>query len=151
MGGIKLKKKFAVQTITILLIIFAFIVCLILNFPDSLMGHTPTIKNLVVTVVYITIWVFVLSIASRNKDRVMMKYYSVFWLITLFFAILTVLVNAAVFNAHWATPFIALLLTPWYGIELMVDNFLITSVIISSVSLILFIAILLSLKRLRSI
>ena len=115
------------------------------------MGHTPTIKNLVVTVVYITIWVFVLSIASRNKDRVMMKYYSVFWLITLFFAILTVLVNAAVFNAYWATPFIALLLPQWYGIELMVDNFLITSVIISSVSLILFIAILLSLKRPRSI
>ncbi|WP_033542750.1 hypothetical protein [Planococcus sp. CAU13] len=133
------------------LISITFVVCLVLNFPDSLMGNPATFKNAVVTILYIAIWIFVLSLASRYRSRLLLKYYSVFWLMTLFFAVLTVLVNLEIFNAIWATLFVALLITQWYGIELFVNDFLITAIIISSISLLFLFASLLSLRKARSI
>lgn len=127
--------------------IFAIIVGLGLNFQESLMGSPATVKNLIVTFVYIGIWIFIIIITLKSKNRRVMKYYSAFWLLTLLFAILTGFVNVTGVNVDWAIPFVALLLTQWYGIELLVDNFLITSIIISSLSLIIFIATVFSLKR----
>ena len=132
--------------ILIALPIFALIVGLVLNFPEFLMGSPATIKNFLVTLVYIAIWIFILSIASQNKKRKIMKYYSAFWLLTLFFVVLSVYVNSVDFVANWAIPFVGLLLPQWYGIELLVDNLLITNIIISSISLIMFIATLLALR-----
>ena len=76
-----------------------------------------------------------------------MKYYSAFWLLTLFFGIVTVCVNITEINAYWATPFVGLLLPQWYGVEYFVDNLLVTVVIISSVSLVMSIATVLLLQR----
>lgn len=111
------------------------------------MGSLATIKNLIVTVAYIAIWIFILIITLKSKNRRIMKYYSAFWLLTLLFAILTGFDNVTEVNVNWAIPFVALLLTQWYGIELLVDNYLITSIIISLLSLIMFIATVFSLKR----
>lgn len=127
--------------------IFTIIVGLVLNFQEFLMGSPATVKNLIVTFVYIAIWIFILIITLKSMNRRVMKYYSAFWLLTLLFAILTGFVNVTGVNVDWAIPFVALLLTQWYGIELLVDNFLITSIIISSLSLIMFIATVFSFKR----
>jgi hypothetical protein len=133
-------------TISIIFPIFAIIVGIKLNFQEFLMGSPATVKNLIVTFVYIAIWTYVLTITSKNK---IMKYYSAFWLLTLLFAILTGFVNmtGANIDLAWAIPFVILLLTQWYGIELLIDNFLISSIIISSLSLLMFIATVYSLKR----
>ena len=127
------------KVLFIIVPIFAIIVGLVLNFQESLMGSPATVKNLIVTFVYIAIWIFILIITIKSKNRRVIKYYAAFWLLTLLFAILTVFVNVTDVNVEWAIPFIALLLTQWYGIELLVDNFLNTLIIISSLSLIIFI------------
>ncbi|MFP3919274.1 hypothetical protein U5N28_15845 [Lysinibacillus telephonicus] len=135
------------KVIFIIVTIFSIIVDLVLNFQESLMGSPATVKNLIVTFVYFTIWIFILIITLKSKNRRVMKYYSTFWLLTLLFTILTGFVNVTGVNVDWATPFVALLLTQFYGIELLVDNFIITSIIISSLSLMMFIAAVFSLKK----
>lgn len=135
------------EIILIYLPIFAIIIGVVLNMPEFFKGSPATMKNLIVTLLYFAIWVFVLSIAYKYKNRKLMKYYSAFWLMTLFFAVLSVYINMVYFVANWAIPFVGLLLPQWYGIELFVENLLITNIIISSVSLIMFIATVLSLKR----
>ncbi|RTQ87436.1 hypothetical protein [Lysinibacillus telephonicus] len=135
------------KVIFIIVPIFSIIVGLVLNFQESLMGSPATVKNLIVTFVYFTIWIFILIITLKSKNRRVMKYYSTFWLLTLLFTILTGFVNVTGVNVDWATPFVALLLTQFYGIELLVDNFIITSIIISSLSLMMFIAAVFSLKK----
>jgi len=76
-------------TATIVLSIVAIIVGMALNFNDFLMGNPASMKNLLVTFAYITIWVLVLIIGIRNKNRGIMKYCSVFWIITLFISVVT--------------------------------------------------------------
>lgn len=126
--------------------VFTIIIGIVLNMPEFFKGSPATIKNLIVTVLYVGIWLIVLSLASRYKERKILKYYSVFWLFTLFFALLSVYINTVYFVANWAIPFVGLLLPQWYGIEIFAENLLITNITISSVSLIMFIATLISLK-----
>ncbi|MGI6423796.1 MAG: hypothetical protein ACOX2A_00785 [Tepidanaerobacteraceae bacterium] len=76
-------------TATIVLSIVAIIVGMALNFNDFLMGNPASMKNLLVTFAYITIWVLVLIIGIRNKNRGIMKYCSVFLIITLFISVVT--------------------------------------------------------------
>ncbi|HHX24321.1 MAG TPA: hypothetical protein GX723_10010 [Thermoanaerobacterales bacterium] len=76
-------------TATIVLSIVAIIVGMALNFNDFLMRNPASMKNLLVTFAYITIWVLVLIIGIRNKNRGIMKYCSVFWIITLFISVVT--------------------------------------------------------------
>lgn len=131
--------------------IFAIIAGVVLNFQEMLMSSPATIKNVMVTFAYLAIWACILIITLKTNNHNATKYYLVFWLLTLFFAALTGFVNVTEVHGDWAIPFIALLLTPWYGIERFVDNFLITSIIIASLSLVMFIAFLFTLKGYRSI
>ena len=125
--------------IAINLPLIAVVVGIFMNFPNFLMGSPATTLNLIVTFAYILIWIFAISVAWQLKDRVIMGSFAVFWLTTLFFAILTFFVNLIEFDANWALLFIGLLLPQWYGIELFTDDFLISAVIISAISLMLFI------------
>lgn len=136
-------------TLSILLITITFIVCLVLNFPDALMGNAPTIRNAIITFVFVSIWIFVFFIVLRNKNQAVMKFFLLFWLVTLFFAVLTALANGEIIDATWATAFIALLITPWYGIELLTDDFLITAIIISIISVLFIFSAGLSLAKSR--
>ncbi|MCT8138433.1 hypothetical protein H1D32_12170 [Anaerobacillus sp. CMMVII] len=133
--------------ISILLAIIIIIVGIILNFSEFSMGSPATMKNLIVTFVYFAIWVLVITIGAKSKSRGTMRYYSVFWLITLFFSIITGYVNVAEVNVDWAIPFVILFLTQWYGINFFVESFLTSSIIIAFISLIMFITTIVSLKK----
>ncbi|WP_203332570.1 hypothetical protein [Planococcus beigongshangi] len=137
--------------LSILLIVITFIVCLVLNFPNALMGDPPTVKNAGITFIYAAIWTFVYAVVIWVKDQAAMKFFGMFWLLTLFFSVLTILVNVQVLDAFWATPFVALFITPWYGIELFTGDFLITASIISFLSLLFLFAAFSSLRKARSI
>lgn len=127
--------------------IFVVIVCLVLNFQEFLMGSPATAKNLIVTLVYFAIWIFIFILAVKSGNHKLLKYYSAFWLLTLLFAIITGFVNVTGLNANWAIPFVILFLTQWYGVELLVDHFLITSIIIATLSLMMCIATLFFFKK----
>lgn len=74
-GDRRMKNKI---TATMVLSIITVIGGMALNFNEFLMGNPASIKNLFVTFAYIAIWVFVLIIGIRNKNRGIMKYCSTF-------------------------------------------------------------------------
>lgn len=133
--------------IAIILSIMAIIGGMVLNFPEFLMGNPATIKNLIVTFIYIAIWIIVLGIGIKIKNRGLIKYSSIFWLITLFLALLTWYGNVTYANVSWAMPFVILFLGQWYGIDFFVGSHLTTSIVIAFMSLIMFTSTAISLKR----
>lgn len=138
--------------IFIIVPILAVIIGVVLNFQEFLMSSPVTVKNIFVTFVYLAIWISILIITLKSKNYFAMNYYYlVFWLLTLFFAVITAFANVKEFYTDWAIPFIILLLTPLYGIDILVDNHLTTAIIVASLSLIMFIAFLFTLKKPSSI
>lgn len=138
-------------TATIVLSIVAIIVGMALNFNDFLMRNPASMKNLLVTFAYITIWVLVLIIGIRNKNRGIMKYCSVFLIITLFISVVTWYANVTDSIVDWIIPFAILFSGQWYGINFFVGNHLTTSIIIASISLIMFIVSVLSFRRTKQL
>ena len=132
---------------TIILSIATVIGGMALNFQEFLMGSPANVKNLIVTFAYIAIWILVLRIGTKSKNRGIMKYCSVFWIITLFLAILTAYINATGASADWALPFVILLLGQWYGITFFVGSFFTASIITVFISLVIFTIAVISLKR----
>jgi hypothetical protein len=127
--------------------IVTVIVAMAFNFPQFLMGSPATVKNIIVTLVYITIGILVLIISARNKNRQIIKASLVFWLLTFIFALFTAYINLTDAIAYWAIPFVIVLLGPWYGISFFTSSFLMVSIIIVLLSLGLSIAAVLSLRR----
>lgn len=134
-------------TATILLSVLAIAGGMVLNFQEFLMGSPATVKNLIVTFVYIAVWILVLIIGIKNKNRGIMKYCSVFWIITLFLSILTGYVNITGAQVDWALPFAILLLGQWYGITFFVGSFLTASIITAFISLVMLVITLISHKH----
>lgn len=132
---------------TILLSILTIIAGMVLNFQEFLMGGPATLKNLIVTFAYMIIWILILIISVKSKNRGIIKYCSTFWILTLFFAILTGYVNVTGAQVDWAIPFVTLLLGQWYGINFFVGSFLTASIIMAFISLVMFTITFMSLKR----
>lgn len=137
--------------LTLILSYVAVIGGLIMNFQEFLMGHPATIKNLIVTLVYLTLWILILTIGIKIKNREVMKYCFVFWIITLFFAIITTYVNVTGATVNWALPFVALLLGQFYGITFFVKNLLTSSILIAFISLVMVITNVISLKYTKQV
>lgn len=137
--------------LTLILSYVAVIGGLIMNFQEFLMGHPATIKNLIVTLVYLTLWILILTIGIKIKNREVMKYCSVFWIITLFFAIITTYVNVTGATVNWALPFVALLLGQFYGITFFVKSLLTSSILITFISLVMVITTVISLKYTKQV
>lgn len=134
-------------TTIIILSILTIIGGMALNFQEFLMGSPATLKNLIVTFVYMAIWILILAISIKSKNRGIMKYCSVFWIITLILSILMGYVNVTGASIDWALPFAILLLGQWYGINFFVRSFLTASIIMSFISLVMFTITFISLKR----
>lgn len=115
------------------------------------MGHPATVKNLIVTLVYLAIWILVLTIGIKIKNREVMKYCSIFWIITLFFAIITTYVNVTGATVNWAIPFVALILGQFYGIIFFVKSLLTSSILIAFISLVMVITTVISLKYTKQV
>ncbi len=136
-------------TATIIISIVAVVGGMALNFQEFLVGSPATVKNLIVTFTYIVIWILVLRIGVKNKNRGIIMYCSVFWIITLFLSILTAYINATGTSADWALPFVVLLLGQWYGISFFAGSFLNASIIMAIISLVIFTTVIISLNRIR--
>jgi hypothetical protein len=139
-----LKGKAIVSIIVPILIIT---VAIEMNFSEFLMGSPATIKNLVVTFLYLATWIVILVVTAKSKNRILMTFYSVFWLMTLFFAIITGYVNVVEANVEWAIPFVILFLTQWYGFNYFVGSFLTASILIACISLIMVVTTVLSARN----
>ena len=123
--------------------IFIMVFGLTVNFYEFLSGSPATIKNLIVTFVYMSIWVTCLVIALNAESLALMRFYSIIWLLTLGIAGLTAYINYTdtTVNFGWAIPFAVLFLAQWIGLNFLIDSYLVLSLIISIISLIMFITI----------
>ena len=133
-----------------------FIICIvaiiggmILNFQEFLMGSPATVKNLLVTVVYMSIWIFVLVVGLRDKNRAILTFISVFWIITLLVSFSIMYANATGASVDWALPLAILLGGQWYGIMFFVGSFLTFSLVVAFISLVMFTASIITLVRIR--
>lgn len=145
-GGHKIKNK---TTTVIILSILTVIIGMVLNFQEFLMGSPATLKNLTVTFAYITIWMLIITRSTKFKNRGVMRYYSIFWILTLFLSILTGYVNFTGAQVDWAIPFAILLLGQWYGISFLVGSFLTASIITAFISLVMLTITVILLKRIK--
>ncbi|MBC2581073.1 hypothetical protein HGI79_12400 [Clostridium sp. DJ247] len=138
------------KTITLIVLsIITVLGCMFLNFREFFLGSPATVKNLIVTFAYIVGWILVLTISIKSRNRKVIKYCSIFWIITLFLAILTGYINVTGASANWAIPFVILLLGQWYGINFFAGNFLAFSAIIVSISLLMSATAAISIKRIK--
>ncbi|SET64294.1 hypothetical protein SAMN05660297_03020 [Natronincola peptidivorans] len=124
-------------TMTMVLSILTVVAGMILNFQEFLMGSPATIKNLIVTLAYIIIWIFILVISIQSKNHRVIKYLSILWILTSFVSIVTAYVNITGASAYWVIPLAILLLGQWYGIHFFVTSFLTSSIIVASISLVM--------------
>jgi len=122
-------------TFAVILSIIAIVGGLILNFQEFLSGSPANAKNLIVTFLYMDIWCFLLVVAAKSKNRKVLMYCSVFWIMTLIFSVITIYVNATEASVDWAIPFVALLSGQFYGINYFTNDFLTSSIIIAVISL----------------
>lgn len=137
--------------ISISLSMIAIISGIYLNFPQFLMSSPANIKNLIVTIAYIIIWITALFIGTRSKNYIVMRSFFIFWIVTLVFSIVTVFINVAEIYAAWAVPFVILLLTQWYGIQFFINNFETSAIIIAAISLAAIVTIKLMLKETKEL
>ncbi|KAB3527292.1 hypothetical protein [Alkaliphilus serpentinus] len=124
-------------TMIMVMSILTVIIGMIFNFQEFLMGSTATIKNLIVTLAYIIIWILILVISIQNKNHRVIKCFSVLWIVTSLIAMVTAYVNITGASADWAIPLAILLLGQWYGIHFFVTSFLTSSIIVASISLVM--------------
>jgi hypothetical protein len=110
-----------------------------LNFYEYLIGIPATFKNFIVTFVYLVSWIMCLVIASKTENRAVIRFYKIIWILTLGIAGLTAYVNFtdATVSFAWAIPVAALFLTPWVGLNYLVDSYIVSSIIIMIISLIM--------------
>ncbi|MBE0451643.1 MAG: hypothetical protein IBX70_12465 [Clostridia bacterium] len=134
-------------TTGIVLSILTVIIGMILNFQEFLMGSPATLKNLIVTFAYIIMWMLIITRSTKFKNRGVMRYYSIFWILTLFLSILTGYVNSIGAQVDWAIPFAILLLGQWYGINFFVGSFFTASIIMAFISLVMLTITVISLKQ----
>jgi hypothetical protein len=124
-------------TIAVILTIVAIIGALLLNFEESLWNDPANIKNLIVTIFYMSVWGFFLFSAAKNKN--LMIYFSILWILTLTISVLMAFGQAIQFNlgeSAWGwifAPFVVLYI-PFYGIRYFVDDFIYISIIIAAIS-----------------
>ena len=139
-------KTTTITIIAVVLSIVAVIGGLILNFPQFLYGDNANTKNLIVTILYLAIWLFVLFSAYKSKSRGVLIYFLVFWLSIIVVSAITMFAQITEWNFDWFIPFI-LLIVPFYGIEFFTNNYVFSSIVIAAISSGMSIAAILLLRR----
>ena len=137
---------------TLLLIILSIVAVIgggFLNFQEFLMGSPANYKNLIVTFSYLLIWIFILLISIRFKNRSVLRYCLVFGIGMLVLSLLTIYINVSGATANWALIFVILLLVQCDWINFFTGSFLISSIILVFISLLMSIITFMSLKRLK--
>lgn len=146
MGGVILKLK-----IFSILPIMSTVIALVLNFTNFIMGWSATPYNFFTTMGYWLTWV--LLIILFIKDQKMIKFYSIFWMVTTLSAFIAILYNiniVPIWLDAFIYPFILLLMPQWYGIEFIVQHTATTVFIIFFISLGMYITTVFSYKKIKT-
>lgn len=134
---------------TIILAISTVTICFFLNFNEFNTGDSATIKNVIVTFSYITVWILVLMIGIKIRNRGIVKCCLVFWIITLLTTVSKEYLNSTGVTNNLIHSFWILLTCQWYGIGFFV-RIIPQSIVIANISFSMFIITIISLKHTKS-
>lgn len=120
------------KVLTILLFVF-YIINLIINFNSSMMGSKIQIKNILLCLLYLIIWVL-FTYYNINK-----KFTYFYWIMVNSITVITIIVNLTNINLETLIPLVILFLTPLYGVSINMSllKFL-TVIFLLSISFIIF-------------
>ncbi|TYQ17784.1 UNVERIFIED_CONTAM: hypothetical protein Cloal_0156 [Acetivibrio alkalicellulosi] len=138
-------------SVIIMLSILAVIGGMVLNYYEFSQGYPATVKNLVVTFTYMSIWIFVLLVGIKNKNPRILTHCLKFWILTLFFLIILIYANSTMALLHLPMPFVFLFCSQWYGFNFLSSNFLIVTFLTALISLLMVVITIIYYKRIKAV
>ncbi|WP_435791302.1 hypothetical protein [Clostridium sp.] len=135
--------------IFVILSIVTFIACLLLNFVEFQDGSSASIRSVIITFWYATVWILVLVTGIKGRNRGAVKYCSVFCVIT-FITSITVLYGSVVDTvggAGWLFPLMLLFLGQWHGLRFFMHSNITYFTLIAVISLTILVIAVIWLKR----
>jgi hypothetical protein len=114
--------KRTLSVVFVILSIVTFIACLLLNFVEFQQGGiSASIRSVIITFWYATVWILVLVTGIKGRNRGAVKYCSIFWFITFITSITGLYVNMADTVVEgvvsWLFVPMLLFLGQWYGLR----------------------------------
>jgi hypothetical protein len=121
-------------TLAVKLSVVAIIGGVFLNFDECIWSDPANIKNVIVTISYMSVWGFFLFSLVKRKNKKTMIYFLAVWLLTLFISVTAVLAQAHLLELPWfLIPFSALII-PFYGTRYFIDSFMSLFIAIVAIS-----------------
>lgn len=114
-----------------------------LNFYDFFFGSPSTLENFLVTIMHLAGWIICFGIAYKAESKGVLVLYAIFWALTSAIAALTAYINSVetTVDFAWAIPIAMLLLPQWFGLNYLVEDYFVSSMIVLVMSLIIFSAV----------
>lgn len=114
-----------------------------LNLLDSFVGNPATLDHLLVTIIHLGVWIICFGFAYKAESKGVLVFYSIFWALTSAIAALTAYINSmeTTVDFAWAIPLAMLLLPQWFGLNYLVEDYFVSSMIVLVMSLIIFSAV----------
>jgi hypothetical protein len=131
--------KRTLSVVFVILSIVTFIACLLFNFVEFQDGSSASIRSVIITFWYATVWILVLVTGIKGRNRGAVKYCSVFWVIT-FITSITVLYGSVVdtvVGAGWLFPLMLLFLGQWHGFRFFMHSNITYFILIAVISLVM--------------
>ena len=135
-----MENKRTLSIVFVMLSIATFISCLLLNFIEFQNGRAASLRSVIITFSYATVWILVLvtGIISRNRGAV--KYFAIFWFITFIASATVAYSNMVDTIGSWGNltlPLVLLFMGQWYGLKFFVRDNIAYFIIIAVISLVM--------------
>lgn len=116
--NLKSKLELKIKKARILIVgILNIIISLCLNFNEFLIGGPVNFKNIIVSIVYILIWIAIILLANWLKSKKLLKIFLGFWMLDLILIVLMIIISKLDMYLPLIIPFILLCFGPMYGLD----------------------------------
>ena len=144
--------KRTLSVVFIMLSMITFIACLLLNFIEFQDGSSASIRSVIITFSYATVWILVLVTGIMSRNRGAVKYCSIFWFITFISSFLGIYANINMVHTagRWTDlifPLYLLSMSQWYGLMFFVHSDITYFILIAVISLVMLAIAVIWLKR----
>jgi hypothetical protein len=126
--------------ISIIFSLVAITGCFAVNYPEYMMGTPATIKNAIVTALYIVLWIYAFYYAKYNNRRKTWWFYFIFWGLTLACAIMYLYAILTDGLADWYMFMGIALIGQFYGLGFFLGTSIVFYSAIIAIALIMTIA-----------
>jgi hypothetical protein len=135
-----MENKRTLSVVFVILSIITFIACLLLNFIEFQNQSSASIRSVIITFSYATVWILVLVIGIISRNRGAVKYCSIFWVITLITSLSVVyagMLDTIGSWGDWIFPLVLLFIGQWHGLRFFVHSNNTYFIIIAVISLVM--------------